>query len=222
MPTSLVYDTTDDDLDGLVNDGCPENVRQIYNPDGDSLPTGDGDEDSDNDGLLDGVEVKRYSTSPVNSDSDHDGCSDSREAASVNADRSVTSADLSAIAQRFGAYRNGFPNQFVAGPTGVVDINKMTYDFNRDGTIASADLSAVAQRFGACGHQHGITLTASAETFSQCTNTTDDNADWLINNGCPPVGANGPELNVQCANNANDDAAADDTVVNDGCLSTWN
>lgn len=119
---------------------------QENNPDGDTATDPVADGDSDNDGLLDGTEVKFYGTHPTNSDSDGDGCSDGREAASVNGDRNVSSIDLGQIAQRFGAFN------------AAVNPERVDYDYTKNGAIQSADLGQVAQRFGSCPAQGGITV----------------------------------------------------------------
>jgi uncharacterized repeat protein (TIGR01451 family) len=51
------------------------------------------------------------------------------------------------------------------------------------------------------------------ETGAQCANNTDDDADGLVNDGCPANG--GAETGAQCHNNIDDDG--DGGVVNDGC-----
>lgn len=100
-----------------------------------TLGTDPADADSDNDGLIDGVEYLYYNALPLVADSDADSCSDGREAASVNADRAVTAIDLSQVAQTFGAVGAAYIPAF---------------DPNRDGVISAIDLSIVAVRFGAC------------------------------------------------------------------------
>jgi hypothetical protein len=123
---------------------------QDNNPDGDASTNPVSDQDSDNDGLLDGAEVKQYGTHPTNADSDDDGCSDGREAASVNSDRNVTSTDLGQIAQRFGTY------------DAAAEPEKVTYDYLRNENIQSGDLGQVAQRFGNCAAFGGLTITRGA------------------------------------------------------------
>lgn len=120
------------------------------NPDGDGFLTGDADSDSDNDRLIDGLEVKFYGTHPANDDSDGDGCLDGKEAASVNGDRTVSAIDLSQVAQRFGPYTPSLEGTLT--PAGRVN-----YDYTKDRTISATDLSQVAANFGACGVQLGIT-----------------------------------------------------------------
>jgi len=110
---------------------------------------GTADADSDNDGLIDGAEVKFYGTAPSNADTDGDGCSDGREAGDINGDRKVTATDLQQVAARFGNIRT----------LGVVDPLKTNYDFNKDGNISASDLGGVAKVFGNCPLQSGKTPT---------------------------------------------------------------
>jgi hypothetical protein len=86
------------------------------------------------------METCFYGTDPDAADSDGDGCSDGREASSINGDRSVNSSDLGQLAQNFGSYTL---------PGGAVQAN---FDVARDGTgkISSMDLALIAQNFGAC------------------------------------------------------------------------
>jgi hypothetical protein len=134
--------------DSVINDGCPTTRGAL-------------DSDSDNDGLQDGVEVRFYGTYPSNRDSDGDGCDDGKEAADVNGDRIVNSADLSAVANTptpiFGIYRDG------DGSADLGVAGRFNYDFNRDGVVNSADLSGVAGRIlnGVClSPQGGKTIGA--------------------------------------------------------------
>ncbi|MEE8346691.1 MAG: PQQ-binding-like beta-propeller repeat protein [Dehalococcoidia bacterium] len=62
-------------------------------------------------------------------------------------------------------------------------------------------------------------LDPNPESGPQCDNTTDDDDDGWVNEGCPRVGAKA-ESREQCDNDTNDDKAngvADDDMVNDGC-----
>jgi hypothetical protein len=111
------------------NDGLPNSVEPLL----DSNPASN---DTDGDGLLDGLEVRGWATSPSSADSDGDGCADKYEIASVNADQMVNSIDLSQVAQSF--------SNTTAAPYLV------EFDMNKDGKINSIDLSFVAQRFGSC------------------------------------------------------------------------
>jgi hypothetical protein len=112
------------------------------NPDGDANNAGTNDTDSDNDTILDGVEVKFYATNPTNPDTDGDGCTDGKEVSDINGSRGVNATDLGQVAARFGSYRN-------AG-TGVVDPLKVDYDFDKNGNINATDLGRVAANFGNC------------------------------------------------------------------------
>ncbi len=122
------------------------------NPDGDSFTTGVTDNDSDNDGVLDLVEIRFLGTNPTNDDSDSDGCPDGRETASINADRLVDSSDINTALERVGSYRDA--------TTGVVDLSKAIFDFNRDGQFSNAEVNAMNQQFGgtSCGTQVGATV----------------------------------------------------------------
>lgn len=122
---------------------------QENNPDGDANTNPVNDQDSDNDKLLDGLEVKFYGTHPTNADTDRDGCGDGAEAASVNVDRNVSSIDLSQISQRFRT----------AGYDPAAEPNIVDYDFNRDAKVSSIDLGQVAQQFQNCPAQAGWTIT---------------------------------------------------------------
>jgi hypothetical protein len=125
--------------------GVSTGLGQENNPDGDAFTNGVADQDSDNDGLLDGWEAKFYGSNQTNPDVDGDGCPDGVEAADVNGDRRVNAIDLGQIAQRFSNdYRTTHPEW-------------ATYDVNKDGRINSADLGLVAQRFGSiCPPQTAI------------------------------------------------------------------
>jgi len=153
----------DPDLDKLFRPGgANADAENLYRTQAISQPSGsllndiDGDDlvgvadpDSDGDGLIDGVEVKFYGTSPANSDTDGDGCPDGREAADINGDRMVNATDLQQAAARFGNIRR----------LGVVDPMKTNYDFNRDGFISATDLAGVARLFGTCPAQTALPYT---------------------------------------------------------------
>jgi hypothetical protein len=112
------------------SDRLPDNLELL-------LDTDVNDSDTDNDGILDGVEFRFYNTSPLDATTDtNDACSDAKEIASINNDLLVNSTDLSQVAQSFGSSAN--PNYLT------------NYDTNKDGSITSSDLSFVAQQFGPC------------------------------------------------------------------------
>jgi glucose/arabinose dehydrogenase len=96
--------------------------------------------DADDDGLSARAEFCFHASSDASADTDGDGCDDSREVASVNSDRTVSSIDLSQIAQSFAA----------AGYTLPASALNADFDVNKDGKISAIDLSQVAQRFGMC------------------------------------------------------------------------
>jgi hypothetical protein len=92
--------------------------------------------DTDADGILDGVEFLRVGTSALDSNSDDDDCSDADEIASLNPGTGVDSIDLGIVASRFGLSTS--PLYF------------WDFDMNRDGSVSSIDLLFVALQFGAC------------------------------------------------------------------------
>jgi len=62
-------------------------------------------------------------------------------------------------------------------------------------------------------------LDPNAESGPQCDNSTDDDQDGWVNEGCPQVGTKA-EKGEECDNDTSDDTAngaADDDKVNDGC-----
>lgn len=111
------------------NDGLSTAVEGL-------LGTNPNGADSDGDGIIDGVEVKRYGTSALLADSDSDGCDDGREVAGVDNNLAVNSADLGLVAARFGP--SSSPLYHVA------------FDIDKNGVINAADLAIVAARFGMC------------------------------------------------------------------------
>lgn len=112
----------DSDLDRL-----PDACEAVYGTDPE-------DSDSDNDGVLDGVEVRYWMTDPLVSDTDGDGCRDDHEVATINGDRAVNATDLSQVAMKFGFLTPEF----------------RPFDSNGDGAISAIDLSFTAQRFTVC------------------------------------------------------------------------
>lgn len=95
-----------------------------------------GDNDSDDDRLIDGLEFRAYGSNPGSNNSDADACRDGREVASINADNSVNSTDLGQIAQHFSLLGQA---QYI-----------VSMDYNKDAKISSIDLGQVAQQFGNC------------------------------------------------------------------------
>jgi serine protease len=111
-------------------DGLPATVDALFcdaDYDGDTL-VGDADQDCDNDGLSDGLEVRGWGTSPSLSDSDGDLCDDDKEVADINGDRYVSILDPYLVAQLV---------------FGIVPTHPIA-DLNRDGayTVLDALLAA--------------------------------------------------------------------------------
>lgn len=102
----------------------------------DALDPADNDPDSDDDGILDGVEFRALGTNVLSPNTDGDSCGDARELASINADLSVNAIDLGQVAQAFG--NSAAPGYIIY------------FDMTRDGSINAIDLGFVAKRFGAC------------------------------------------------------------------------
>ncbi len=66
-------------------------------------------------------------------------------------------------------------------------------------------------------------LDENPESGDQCDNSTDDDGEGWVNEGCPRVGEKA-ERGRECENDINDDIVdgiADDDKVNDGCPSYW-
>jgi hypothetical protein len=144
----LIWDTDGDRVNDGTEVACGSNpllaVSALSGPDADSdrLPdaceavygTNPADPDSDDDGVLDGAEVRYWLSNPLSANTDGDSCNDAREVASVNLDRVVNALDLGIIASAFGQ----LPPEF------------RPYDTNGDGTINAIDLAFAAHVFGSC------------------------------------------------------------------------
>lgn len=102
------------------------------------LGTDPGDDDSDDDGLRDGIEVLFYGSDPLSADSDADGCDDLREAASLDRNRVVGASDLGLVAGAFG-------------PAGPGETWRWNADIDKNGVVGAADLGLAAIAFGRCG-----------------------------------------------------------------------
>lgn len=87
--------------------------------------------DTDGDGVLDGAEVRFWTSDPNDRDSDADGCQDDVEVASVNGDRQVNVIDLQQTASHAGHLSH-----------------YETYDSNGNGTVEVLDLMFMARRSG--------------------------------------------------------------------------
>jgi len=77
-----------------------------------------------------------------------------------------------------------------------------------NGTTATSGTAIEAEDFFKVGFAGG------PETGAQCNNTTDDDGDNRVNDGCPVVAAGASETGTQCTNNTDNDG---DGVINDGC-----
>ncbi|MFM7127161.1 MAG: hypothetical protein ACKOYO_09930, partial [Actinomycetota bacterium] len=92
--------------------------------------------------------------------------------------------------------------------------------FIRDssGLTASIEGSATGT-FNASIGPFGVevgTTTAFAESGADCSNSTDDDGDGVVNDGCPQSGATA-EADADCTNATDDDTADADGFINDGC-----
>lgn len=106
----------------------------------DALEAGEGsivgDNDSDDDKLLDGIEFRHYNTNPANVNTDGDACRDNREVMSVNAAQAVDVIDLQQIASAAGSFLSA--NYIKA------------FDVNKSRGIDVIDLQQAAASSGAC------------------------------------------------------------------------
>lgn len=93
--------------------------------------------DPDADGVITLREICFYASNPLVADTDGDGCTDGKEVATVNGDKTVNALDLSQVAQHFGTER-GTPGYFAE------------MDLTKDGRVNSSDLGRVASMFGPC------------------------------------------------------------------------
>ncbi len=144
----FIWDTDGDRTNDGTEIACGTNPLQatsnLSGPDTDSdkLPnacelvyaTNPADPDSDDDGVLDGAEVKYWMSNPLSGNTDGDNCADGREVASINGDRAVNVVDLQQVAAHFGS----LPPEF------------RSFDYNGDGFINVVDLQQIAARQGHC------------------------------------------------------------------------
>jgi hypothetical protein len=117
-------------------DGVEDDHEQ--DPDNDSFQAGTADTNSDAvdaaPDFNDNDEVKRHGTSPVNVDTDGDGCADKKEIASINLDNAVNNSDLLGVALH---------------PTANYHVS---FDINKDGLGNNSDLLAVALQLDNAGN----------------------------------------------------------------------
>ncbi len=102
----------------------------------DPLDPNDSSQDSDGDGVKDGVEFRNYNSNPTLTNTDGDICTDGREAASVNGDAAVNSGD-----QLFLVL------EIIRIPPPPKTVN---FDLNKDGGVNSGDQLFQVLRFGPC------------------------------------------------------------------------
>jgi hypothetical protein len=102
----------------------------------DALDPNDGAQDTDGDGVKDGVEFRNYNSNPSLTNTDGDICADGREVASVNGDAAVNSGD-----QLFLVL------EILRIPPPPKTVN---FDLNKDGAVNSGDQLFLVQRFGGC------------------------------------------------------------------------
>jgi hypothetical protein len=119
-----------------------DEVAREHDADGDGLD-GDADKDSDNDLIDDGPEVWGWRTDASNEDTDHDACTDGKEAADVSGNRVVGAQDLGIVASTTtygtigGSYRN-------SGGIIPAQYHKLNADQNRNFIVSAQDLGLIA------------------------------------------------------------------------------
>lgn len=111
------------------NDLLPD-VLEIF------LGSDRNDVDTDNDGILDGIEFRYYNTSVLLTNTDGDVCSDGREIASINGDTRVNVVDQQQIAASTGSSTS---------PQYLVNM-----DLNKNGQVNVVDLQIGAAQIGPC------------------------------------------------------------------------
>lgn len=143
-----VWDTDGDRTNDGTEIACGSNPLQSTSnlsgadTDNDKLPnlceiiygSNPADIDSDDDGVLDGTEVKYWMSNPLSTNTDADDCTDAREVASVTGDRVVNIVDLQQVAAHFGSLPPAF----------------RPFDYTGDGFLNIIDLQQIAARIGPC------------------------------------------------------------------------
>ena len=202
--TSQCDNAIDDDGDDWVNDGCPAlGLREPVAECTDSL-------DNDGDGRV------------------NDGCDPvgpAETALQVLFQATVVGAGTPPegifLATGTGSFTKVVaPGDTVIGGTigtlGDASMNnagRVAYEANISGVAPFKEAIFLAGGGGGGGGAHTKVVGADApETSTQCTNSTDDDGDGYINEGCPAD--QGAETGGQCSNDDDDDG---DGRVNDGC-----
>jgi hypothetical protein len=208
-----VYNPTQTNTDGVRRDnGSVVPGSWASNPNQDKLGNA-CDEDDDNDRVSDAGEAISPTTLPLVADSDGDGCVDGWEALTGKDPNSAASkcpAALTPVLQTLarGCHLN-LPGTAI-GPSfapGYAGTEWVEMDVDGDG-MACQFGSTITDTDSDDGT--GVNVT---ETGAQCANALDDDADTLVNDGCPVEGV---AAETACGNALNDDPA-DDSRINDGC-----
>ncbi|MBI5289411.1 MAG: hypothetical protein HY873_10625 [Chloroflexi bacterium] len=118
MPPAIVG--PDADLDGVPN----------------ALDPNSADKDSDDDGLMDGIEFRYYNTSMISANTDGDACGDGKEAASFNTDNAVNAGDQLLLVMEILR---------VPPPAKL-----RNFDINKDGAVNAGDQLLMIKFFGPC------------------------------------------------------------------------
>ena len=199
-PETACGAAVDDDVDGLLNDGC----ATVGGPDPEAVCTfaTSTNNDEDLDGLVNdgcpaqgGLEFGSMCNNAIDDDGDgavNDGC--------PAVERGEDPADC---ANSFDDDLDGSVNDGCPA-TAVAESGPQCLNASDD------DLDFVVN--DGCPEQGA----ANAEMGPECANGTDDDGDTFINDGCPGVGPPTPESGADCLDHRNDDSF-DDPYVNDGC-----
>ena len=187
------YNILDDDGDGFINDGCPE----LAPPSEPIELCWDGlDNETNRDGAPDdGCPVDLELGAECFNSTDDDGDTIVNDGCPTDAapETACNEAPGFAVDDDFDLFINdGCPPD--GSEVGTQCDNNT--DDDGDGTVND----------GCPADGPG------AESGTQCDNDTDDDGDGVVNDGCPADGI--PEAGIQCGNNTDDDG---DGAVNDGC-----
>ena len=243
-PGSECYNFLDDDSDGYMNDGCPvvdpvaETGTQCANSaddDGDGWKNdgcpivgtysevafhcvGAVDDDSDgypNDGCPEYHQIAETGgqcTNSVDDDGDgyvNDGCPKSGTSEKTTTDTMLVERAVNGV---LGTHSTGVPIQdhLFKADIWVRDVPATNYygvgSFYLKINFKPYELEFVKMRL-----DEGV-----SEAGTECTNSSDDDGDGKVNDGCPKVGTTS-ETGTQCNDAVDSDG---DGYVNDGCPAT--
>jgi formylglycine-generating enzyme required for sulfatase activity len=218
-------DTTDDDGDGRVNDGCPVNTTGG----GESGSQCTNNNDDDLDGIVnDGCPTQeRGAETSCNDSTDNDGdgfINDGCPSAQGGGETGGSSGQCGNNTDDDGDGRinDGCDARFVGAETSCRDNDDDDNDgFVNDGCPLRGNDPETACNDAVDDDNDGRindgcpTVTVGAESGAQCNNNTDDDGDGRINDGCPAlITGVGPETGADCSDNQDDDG---DGRINDGC-----